>query len=49
VAHVYDECAGSGGPDVTLENGQAAIYRPDRAGGTTLIAKVKYNEWAALL
>ena len=49
VAHIYEECASSGGPDLTLENGQAAIYRPDRAGGTTLIAKVRYNEWAALL
>jgi hypothetical protein len=49
VAHIYDECAGVGGPDLTLENGQAAIFRPDRQGGTTFIAKVRYNEWAALL
>ena len=49
VAHIFEECAAAGGPDLTLENGQAAIYRPDRQGGTRLIAKVRYSEWAALL
>jgi hypothetical protein len=48
VAHIFEECAADGGPDLTLENGQAAIYRPDRQGGARLIAKVRYNEWASL-
>ena len=32
VAHNYPDCIGSGGPDLGLENGQAAIFRPDGAG-----------------
>lgn len=48
VAHNYPDCIGSGGPDLGLENGQAAIFRPDGAGLTTFIAKVNYDEWTAL-
>jgi phosphohistidine phosphatase SixA len=48
VAHVHPQCMMEMGLDLTLENGQAAIYRPNAMGNPTLIAKVRYNEWASL-
>jgi phosphohistidine phosphatase SixA len=48
VAHVHPQCIMETGLDLTLENGQAAIYKPDGMGGTALIAKVRYNDWTAL-
>jgi hypothetical protein len=48
VAHVHPQCLVDGDLDLTLDNGQAAVYRPDGMGGATLIAKVRYNEWAML-
>lgn len=33
---------------VALAEGEAAIYRPDGAGGSELIARIRSDEWAAL-
>jgi phosphohistidine phosphatase SixA len=32
----------------TLQWGEAAIYKPDGSGGSTLIRRVRWNEWATL-
>jgi phosphohistidine phosphatase SixA len=48
VAHVHPQCLMETGLDLTLEDAQAAIYRPNGMGGTTFVRKVRYNEWAAL-
>jgi phosphohistidine phosphatase SixA len=48
VAHVHPQCMIEMGLDLTLDNGQAAVYRPNAMGNPTLIAKVRYDEWASL-
>ncbi|MSR36895.1 MAG: hypothetical protein EXR95_09715 [Gemmatimonadetes bacterium] len=42
VAHVFLGCTDG------IASGEAWLYRPDGKGGSTLVAKLKANEWAAL-